>query len=146
MIIVLQVLLAIFVFVYNKDIQQAAFKGWDRLWSGRIQSEINVKVINEIQKNMECCGSNSFLDYGINVPRSCCNPDVEFCSQLTSYRTGCRNQIRNYFENYSSWIAILSIAMAIVEVSESFSIVFEPQMTLCFQLIFRWLESSLVVV
>lgn len=122
-IVVLQVLLAIFVFVYNKDIQQAAFRGWDRLWTGRVQSEINVQAVNQIQRAIECCGSSGPLDYGVNVPGSCCAPDAINCNELSSsfYRTGCKTQIKNVIEHSASWIAYLSIAMAIVEVRESFS-------------------------
>lgn len=164
-IVVLQVLLAIFVFVYNRDIQNAAFRGWDRLWAGRAQSEINSRVIDEVQRSLECCGSTSFLDYGkfdnsmfdnstiitlilhlisgINVPGSCCNPDSDYCNQLTAYRTGCKTQIRYYVENYASWIAYLSIVMAIIEVSESFFCFSSTIDNFCFS--FSWLVSCLAV-
>lgn len=118
-IIVLQVLLAIFVLIYKEDVKNAAFKGWQRLWSGRVQSGINARVIDQIQQKMECCGSTSFLDYQASIPMSCCNPESFTCNQLTSYKIGCRTQIGNYFDNYSPWIAYLSIFMAIFEVSES---------------------------
>jgi hypothetical protein len=114
---VLQVLLAIFVFVYNKDIQTAAFRGWDRIWSGRQVSNINSRVIDEIQTSIECCGSNSPLDYGLALPGSCCPNDSQYCNTITSYKTGCKHQIQYYIENSAQWIAYLSIVMAIFEVS-----------------------------
>jgi len=114
-VIILQVLLAIFVFVYNQDIQQAAFKGWDRLWAGRQISELNRQAIDQIQRTIECCGSTTFLDYGIQIPNSCCPTDAQVCNQLTSYHTGCKPQIKHVIENSATWIAYLSIAMAIVE-------------------------------
>lgn len=123
-IVVLQVLLAIFVFVYNQDVQNAANRGWDRIWSGRTfnnRDSINQRVIDEIQTNIECCGSLSPLDYGPQaIPASCCQRDAEYCNTITAYKTGCRTQIQYYIQNSSQWIAYLSIAMAIVEVSESF--------------------------
>jgi CD63 antigen len=115
-VIILQVLLAIFVLVYNNDIQQAAFKGWDRLWAGRGVSELNRRAIDQIQQTIECCGSSTFLDYGIAIPNSCCSPDAQVCNQLTSYHIGCKPQIKTVVANSASWIAYLSIAMAIVEV------------------------------
>lgn len=115
-VIVLQVLLAIFVFVYNQDIQQAAFKGWDRLWAGRGVSDLNRKAIDQIQQTLECCGSTTFLDYGIQIPASCCPTDAQVCNQLTSYHIGCKTQIKTVVQSSASWIAYLSIAMAIIEV------------------------------
>jgi len=114
-VVVLQVLLAIFVFVYNQDIQQAAFKGWDRLWAGRQVSQLNSQAIDQIQRAIECCGSSTFLDYGLQIPASCCSKDAQLCNQLTSYHIGCKAQIKNVVQNSASWIAYLSIAMAIVE-------------------------------
>lgn len=119
-VIVLQVLLAIFVFVYNQDIQQAAFKGWDRLWAGRQVSTLNSQAIDQIQRTIECCGSVSYLDYGGNVPASCCPTDATVCNLLTSYKTGCKTQIKTVVQSSASWIAYLSIAMAIVEVKRKF--------------------------
>jgi CD63 antigen len=116
-IVVLQVLLAIFVYVYNQDIENAASKGWDRLWRGAQQSELNRQAIDQIQRTIECCGSNTFLDYGVSIPASCCPSDAQFCNQLTSYKIGCKLQIRNAVQNSASWIAYTSIAMAIIEVN-----------------------------
>lgn len=115
-VVILQVLLAIFVFIYNQDIQQAAFKGWDRLWAGRGVSDLNRQAIDQIQRTIECCGSTTFLDYGIAIPNSCCPPDAQVCNQLTSYHTGCKTQIKNVVQSSASWIAYLSIAMAVIEV------------------------------
>jgi CD63 antigen len=115
-VVVLQVLLAIFVFVYNQDIQQAAFKGWDRLWAGRGVSDLNRQAIDQIQRTIECCGSTTFLDYGIQIPASCCPTDAQVCNQLTSYHVGCKTQIKAVVQSSASWIAYLSIFMAIVEV------------------------------
>lgn len=119
-VVVLQVLLAIFVLVYNQDIQTAAFKGWDRLWNGRQVSELNRQTIDQIQRAIGCCGSTTFLDYGVLIPASCCSPDAQVCNQLTSYHIGCKSQIKTYVQNSASWIAYLSIAMAIVEVKWKF--------------------------
>lgn len=118
-IVVLQVLLAIFVFVYNQDIQLAAYKGWDRLWAGRT-NELNRQTIDGIQRTIECCGSNTFLDYIGAVPASCCPPEAQICNQLSTYRVGCKSQIKAAVHDYASWIAYLSIAMAIVEVKRNF--------------------------
>lgn len=119
-VVVLQVLLAIFVFVYNQDVQNAAFRGWDRIWSGRQFNTINQRVVDEIQTNIECCGSTSSLDYGLAIPGSCCSSDAEYCNTITAYKTGCKTQIQYFIQNSAQWIAYLSIVMAIVEVSESF--------------------------
>lgn len=115
-IVVLQVLLAIFVFVYNDDIQQAAFRGWDRLWQGRQVASINQQTIDQIQRAIHCCGNNNPVDYGAIPPASCCSTDASQCNFLYAYQVGCRPQIRSLIQNSSLWIAYMSIAMAIVEV------------------------------
>jgi Tetraspanin family len=115
-IIVLQVLLAIFVFVYNNDIQTAANQGWDRLWAGRQIADINQRTIDQIQRQIQCCGSLGPIDYGLALPASCCSPDASACNPIFSYQTGCRSQIKGLVQNSAQWIAYLSIAMAIIEV------------------------------
>lgn len=125
----LQVLLAIFVFVYNKDIQNAGYRGWDRIWSGRQVSTINARAIDEIQTAIECCGSTSPLDYGLALPGSCCPSDAQYCNTITAYKTGCKRQIQYYIENSADWIAYLSIAMAIVEVSESYKQAYQHEVS-----------------
>lgn len=66
-IVILQVVLAIFVFVYNQDTERIAFNGWDRIWAGRQESQLNQRAIDQIQRTLECCGSQTFLDYGVAV-------------------------------------------------------------------------------
>lgn len=116
-VVILQVLLAIFVLVYNEDIKKGAYRGWDRLWEGKTYSELNRSAIDQIQRALECCGSQSFLDYGITMPSSCCSPDAQLCNQLTSYHVGCKSKVKTIVEDSASWIAYLSIAMAVVEVN-----------------------------
>jgi CD63 antigen len=115
--VVLQVVLAIFVFVYNDDIQEGAGKGWDRLWVGRQTSNLNVQAIDQIQRNLRCCGNFGPLDYGTSIPGSCCDAEASLCNTLTAYQSGCKTQIKNVITNSAKWIAYFSIALALVEVS-----------------------------
>ncbi|CRL05702.1 CLUMA_CG018734, isoform A [Clunio marinus] len=114
-VIVLQVLLSIYVIVYNRDVQETAMKGWDRIWGGRSVAEINRRTIDKVQETIHCCGSQYPLDWGLAIPRSCCDPNSQVCNELYSYRIGCKQQIRNITENYSAWIAYLSLVMAVIE-------------------------------
>ncbi|XP_070504037.1 23 kDa integral membrane protein-like isoform X2 [Chironomus tepperi] len=113
-VIVLQVLLAIFVFVYNTDIQIAAVKGWDRLWIGK-ENPLNTQTINQIQKTIECCGSSAPHDYGTTFPKSCCPQTADICTTQLTFKIGCKQQIKETIENSSSLIAYMSIAMAVFE-------------------------------
>lgn len=115
-VVVLQVLLAIFVFLYNTDIQQAAFKGWDRLWLGK-DNPLNNQTISQIQKTIECCGSSAPIDYGSNPPISCCPQNADICTTQLEFKIGCRQQIKNVIESSSSLIAYMSIVMAAFEVN-----------------------------
>lgn len=112
--VVLQVLIAIFAFLYNEDIQRVALKNWDRLWIGR-ENPLNNKTIDQLQTAIQCCGSSSFLDYGVNIPSSCCPSDTNTCNILLSYKIGCKEQIRSGIQNSASLIAYTSIGIAIIE-------------------------------
>lgn len=114
--VVCQVLLAIFVLVYNRDIQEAALQGWDRLWAGRQNTDINQKTIDQIQRAVHCCGSSAPIDYGAIPPASCCSPDAQQCNFLYAYQDGCKPTIQNLVHDYAQYIAYLSIIMAVVEV------------------------------
>lgn len=115
--IVLQVLLAIFVLVYNRDIQTAALQGWDRLWSSRQVTDINQKTIDQIQRTIQCCGSYAPIDYGAIPPASCCSADAQQCNALYAYTSGCRPTIQNAIHDYAQYLAYLSLIMAAVEVN-----------------------------
>ena len=114
--VVLQIVLAAFVLIYNSDVLQYTQNGWSKLWQGKDVSEINREAINGLQSTFECCGSNSLLDYGPNLPESCCPKGNEICSRLQAYKTGCAPRFRELVQNSSTQIAYLSIAMAVVEV------------------------------
>lgn len=114
--VVLQIVLAAFVLIYNSDVLQYTQNGWNKLWQGREVSEINREAINGLQSTFECCGSNSMLDY-TNIPQSCCTKGVDICTRIQAYKTGCAPRFRELVQNSSTQIAYLSIAMAIIEVS-----------------------------
>lgn len=113
--VVCQVLIAVFVLVYNRDIQAAAFQGWDRLWAGRQVADINQKTIDQIQRQLQCCGSELPLDYGAIPPASCCSPDAQACNFIYAYQKGCKPTIQQLVHDYAQYIAYLSIIMAVVE-------------------------------
>jgi CD63 antigen len=104
--------------------------GWDKLWAGRQNSALNQPAIDQIQRTIQCCGSTTLLDYGATLPSSCCDPEASSCNQLYAYKTGCRSQIKGTVANSASWIAYLSLAMAVVEVSFfSLSCAFDDETT-----------------
>lgn len=115
--VVLQIVLAAFVLVYNADVLQYTQNGWNKLWQGKDASEINREAINGLQSTFECCGSNSMLDYGIsNLPQSCCPKSDDNCSRIQAFKKGCAPLFQELVKNSSTQIAYLSIAMAVVEV------------------------------
>lgn len=116
--VVLQIVLAAFVLIYNSDVLDYTQKGWNKLWQGKDVSEINREAINTLQSTFECCGSNSMLDYA-NLPQSCCTKGVDICTRIQAYKTGCAPLFRDLVQHSSLQIAYLSIAMAIVEVSSN---------------------------
>ena len=79
-----QIIIAAFVFVYNDDVIKATDKGFDRLWQSR-SVPVSIQAIDGIQRTLQCCGKSSFLDYGASVPASCCDKDSQFCNALTRF-------------------------------------------------------------
>lgn len=112
--VVLQVLLAIFVFMYNEDIQKGATQVWDRIWTGN-SNDINKKTIDNFQRFLKCCGSSGPTDYLVSQPPSCCEPEAQSCNVIYAYKTGCRSQIQSEIQYGAKWIAYLSLAMAVIE-------------------------------
>lgn len=57
--VVAQIVLAVFAFMYTEDLADAARKGFDTLWNGKERNdESSIQAINGIQKGLQCCGKN----------------------------------------------------------------------------------------
>lgn len=79
----------------------------------RDQNKEVAEFFDVIQKELHCCGVNSPSDYGIlqlTLPPSCCRKyDTEKCTGLTSWQTGCVDNLAQFIKSgveTVSWVAI----------------------------------------
>lgn len=125
-IIIVQVALAILMFVYGDNIKSGIAKSVDTLFDKRASASVDKateSVINNLQQQFQCCGKNGANYYGITVaaslPPSCCDPKflgVEgFCTALNAY-DGCSEVIPKKYEDWNKPIAGVAIGIACVEV------------------------------
>ncbi|CAG9783524.1 unnamed protein product [Diatraea saccharalis] len=120
-IIIMQVILAVLLFVYGDTIKTGLEKGVDGLWNKRASDGTASEVFNNIQAQLQCCGNNGPGDYYSAVlDKSCCNYDafgsqVVGCTVATA-NPGCRKRIGELYENWNKPIAGVAIGVACIEV------------------------------
>lgn len=85
--VILQIVLAVFAFMYTKELANAARSGFETLWTDR-SSPQSAKAIDGIQQGLQCCGSSGPLSWGLSVPNSCCAGNVS-CNTLSAFSNGC---------------------------------------------------------
>ncbi|XP_037828461.1 tetraspanin-6 [Lucilia sericata] len=101
MLLILLVLTIVFICYNTRDVfKNYALKEIDDLWDQEI---IQSGAMDSKQIIYECCGRNSFADYGrINrqLPSSCCK-DGNCINPLNVYVTGCLTKVEEAFSNES---------------------------------------------
>jgi len=76
-----QIIIAVFAFMYTGDLADAARKGYTTLWNDMGQPNgLNVtEPVNRIQSALHCCGNNGPSDW-TNIPPSCCKEGTTSCN------------------------------------------------------------------
>lgn len=69
---------------------------------------------NNVQMEYKCCGLNSFYNYNITLPVSCCANDLNHCTIDNAYKSYCFDAVRGYHQN------VLVIILSSVAFSISF--------------------------
>lgn len=111
--IIAQIVIAALVFIHVGDVKQAFKKGFAKLFEQR-HIETNAQLIDTIQSNLECCGSSSYLDWGIQLfPQSCCKyGNAPVC---LPYGTGCQESLGNFIDNAGAVLGWVSLGVAAIE-------------------------------
>ncbi|XP_060810785.1 CD63 antigen isoform X1 [Amyelois transitella] len=120
-IIILQVVLAVLLFVYGGSIKNEMEHTIDTMFKNRGENEASVKVFESIEKQFQCCGARGKSDYGVlSTPKSCCNENESMLNTdylCTSYNhEGCANKLGALYEKWNKPIAAIAIGVACVEV------------------------------
>lgn len=114
--VLLQVMLACFIFLFIDDIQKDTGRSFNKLWRTRGTSLNSMMMVDMIQENLECCGSNNLFDYSeFSIPPSCCKKTVERCTRELSYGVGCKNHLSESIKSSASLISYMCLGTAIFE-------------------------------
>lgn len=121
MILVLfQVTLACLVLLFSDDIRRDSALSFNRLWKSRAYTKSSTMMMDLIQENLECCGSNNAFDYTLNnIPSSCCKQGVEFCTPENAYAIGCRNYLQESIKSSAQTIGYMCLVTAVFELVAS---------------------------
>lgn len=85
--VVLQIVLAVYAFMYTEELATAARNGFNQMWNQRNDMKMS-QAIDGIQQGLQCCGRNGPGDWSGAIPNSCCAGNVS-CSQNTAFKSGC---------------------------------------------------------
>lgn len=110
-IIVLQIVLAVFAFMYTSDLAQAAYDGFTKLFNQAQGSNEALIAVESIQRNLQCCGSTGPGAWGANIPDSCCQQGNQ-CTISNSFPTGCSSTVYDLVNASGLLIAWFAVCFA----------------------------------
>lgn len=119
--VILQIVLAVYAFIYTEELARAASKGFDTLWNDMVQrqDQKSIEAIHGIQRGLQCCGRSGAADWTTlpgGVPSSCC-ADGTTCSASTAFDRGCGNLLFDVVNGSGMLIAWIAVSFAAFEVS-----------------------------
>lgn len=83
--------------------------------------------VDNIQDLLKCCGAQGPADYGVAIPKSCCNPNsalnvkgLKLCdkpvvSLVTAYQTGCISSYKDFINKNFFIILIVVLSVGLIE-------------------------------
>jgi CD63 antigen len=96
-----QIVLAIVVFVYIGDLQEAVRPVLARMWE---QRENQRQVWDGIQRTLQCCGLNNREEWGAAIPPSC-----------EAFTTGCGVAVNDFISTSGNIIGAVALGVAGIE-------------------------------
>lgn len=115
--VLFQVCLASFIFLYVGDIQVDTQRSFDKMWRLRTTSKDNEAMVGMIEESLQCCGNNGPQDYAVeNLPKTCCQAGTE-CTHAVAFPPGCRRHLQESIKASAQMISYVCIATAIFELS-----------------------------
>lgn len=77
-------------------------------------------VIDDLQKNLKCCGASGAKDYNAtNLPLSCCPQNSESsssCTENNAYIQGCVKAIVELITDNYSFISLFVVVFALIQI------------------------------
>lgn len=111
--VILQIVVAVFAFMYTADLAQAATEGFGKLFSDR-GNQASGAAIDQIQRGLSCCGTTGPATWTPHpIPQSCCNEAS--CNLNNSFRDGCSDVLRDIVNGSGLLIAWFAVIFAGIE-------------------------------
>lgn len=117
-ILIIQVAIAIYTFVALKNADEINFKEEykTKVFDKYNSSEETKELVNLIQKELECCGVDSYNDFNGNIPGSCCGKNSsDTCHQQDAYHRGCVIALKDFFKYASAIVGGIALGIAAIE-------------------------------
>ncbi|XP_023291920.2 23 kDa integral membrane protein-like [Lucilia cuprina] len=110
----LQVALVVWIFVKRQQFLNTMGEAVDKAWEKN--DSANGYPMNALQIALNCCGKTSYLNYGGNVPSSCCGTMTGECPQSVYVnKPGCRDTFVDFWATNTNIIRYAGIGVALVE-------------------------------
>ncbi|KAM5181513.1 leukocyte surface antigen CD53 [Mantella aurantiaca] len=116
LILLAEVILAIVLFVYEKEIGPQIKIQLKTSFEQHKDNNKNITIWDNIQSTMKCCGINSSEDWGDAIPLSCCPAGIKQCTDRFVFKQGCSEVFTNWFENNFLYVGIVTICTSVIEV------------------------------
>ncbi|GBP26206.1 CD63 antigen [Eumeta japonica] len=118
--IIVQVAVAVLLFVYSKDVESVLRNTVASLYHDSRTNDIAKATFNDLETQFGCCGDVGPQDYVINVPPSCCTGGVVqsttgLCTAFNA-NPGCGTVIVEGYQKWSKVIGAVAIGVACTEV------------------------------
>lgn len=114
-IVVLQVVIAVFAFMYTSDLAEIAHRGFVTLFNqanGTPPSNEATIAVGGIQRGLQCCGIDGPASWGLlNIPDTCCAQGSS-CNLVNSFQTGCADMIHDFVTDSGLLIAWFAVVFA----------------------------------
>ncbi|XP_028849967.1 CD63 antigen [Denticeps clupeoides] len=128
LIIITEIGTAIAGYVLRGQLKEVVDKGLKDLISDYNKTEAVKKAVDDIQRDLHCCGVNSPADWanfttsGNSVPDSCCINITVGCGSQSMHNAtkvnqqGCETAVESFLKKNIQWVAVAALVMAFVQI------------------------------
>lgn len=123
--VVAQIVLAVYAFMYTEELANASRNGFNKLWADMATNNNagSREAIYGIQRGLQCCGQAGPADWTSalgGVPNSCCASDQATCNASNAFQKGCGNLLFDAVNGSGMLIAWVAVVFAGFEVKTFF--------------------------
>ncbi|XP_073413369.1 leukocyte surface antigen CD53 isoform X2 [Dendrobates tinctorius] len=113
LILLIEVVLAIVLFIYEKEIDPYVTEQLRKSFEDHKQRKENSTIWDDFQTKLQCCGINGSSDWKSDIPSSCC--EESRCNGNNVFQEGCADILRTWFENNFLYVGIATICTSLIE-------------------------------